>query len=353
MNSPFASAPLVFRIGDEPAFVAVVEAAARQVWPDAAVERSGSIADAASPPPHRGDALAVLCDPSADVVAQVRAAVDASGLPRWAIAILGQAPEGVDANAPEVVARAEWRPAVVARAFRSALAQHRLARENARFRGDLATFGFRIAHDLRSPLGGVLTTTEMLREILGEVSPANASFTESIVESADDLVKLIERMSFIAKTAASREPAQRVGMMLPFWNAFQQMEGALLAAGATLAHPPEWPSVRAHASWLEFVWRHLIGNALQHGGRGVKLEAGWTAVDGGYRFFLKDNAAVAPEKRALLFHPFERLHEPGAPRGVGLAVVRRLVELDGGRCEFEAPAGGGSVFSFLLPAAGN
>ncbi len=353
MNSSFDSVLRVMRLGDEPAFATIVEAAAKHAQPHAAVESCTSLAEAAEKSSRGGEHLLVLCDPAADDVAQARAAVDASGLPRWAVAILGRAPEGIDPDAPEVVARAEWQPALVARVFRSVLAQHRLARDNARFRGDLATFGFRIAHDLRSPLGGVLTTTEMLREILAEGSPENVAFTDPILESADGLVKLIERMSFISKSVASREPAQRVGMMLPFWNAFQQMEGALLAAGATLTHPADWPSVRAHANWVEFVWRQLIGNALQHAGQGAKLEAGWSAEGGGYRFFLKDNGTVPPEKRALLFHPFERLHEPGAPRGLGLAIVRRLVELDGGRCEFDAPAGGGSVFSFLLPAAGN
>lgn len=354
MNSPTKPVPLLLCIGDEPAFATILQEAAKTAFPDSLVQPCTDFAAAlATAQGSAAGQLLVLCDPAADIVAQARAALDPSGLPRWAVVILGHAPAGVDATSPDVVAREEWRDGLVARVLRSALAQHRLARENARFRGDLATFGFRIAHDLRTPLGGVMTTTEMLCEILGEVSPKHVAFTDPILESADGLVKLIERMSFVAKAVASREPAERVGMMLPFWNAFQRLEGALLTAGATLTHPSEWPSVQAHAAWLEFVWRQLIANALQHGGEGVTIEAGWTPVTGGYRFFVKDSGTVPPERRALLFHPFERLHEAGAPRGLGLAIVRRLVELDGGRCEFEAPAGGGSVFSFVLRSTGN
>src|SRR5690606_27407934 len=121
---------------------------------------------------------------------------------------------------------------------------------------------------------------------------------------------------------------------------YQQMESALFAAGTTLTHPSEWPAVVAHASWLEFVWRQLIANAIQHGGKGV-IEAGWTPVEGGYRFFVMDGGTVPVEKRALLFHPFERLIVSGGSRGLGLPRVGRWVELDGGRCEFEARPGGG------------
>jgi signal transduction histidine kinase len=355
MNPMTVTAPLVLGIGTEATFRTLLEEATKKAFADATVLRGADLSTARtlSDDDGRVEQLLVLHAPAAETVAQALAEVDGSGLPRWAVVILGSAPEGVDESSAEIVAREDWNVPVVATALRAARTRHRLARENARFRGDLATFGFRIAHDLRTPLGGVMTTTEMLREILNDVAPQQAAFADPIVESADGLVKLIDRMSFIAKTVASREPAQRVGMMQPFWNAYQQSESALFAAGASLTHPSEWPSVHAHASWLEFVWRQLIANAIQHGGRGVKIEAGWTSTEGGYRFFVKDSGTVAPEKRALLFHPFERLHEPGAPRGLGLPTVRRLVELDGGRCEFEALEGGGSVFSFVLPVVGN
>lgn len=355
MNPPPATVPHIQCIGSDPAFLTLVEASARKAFPDSLVQRGADFSSvaAATGDAGGGERLLVLCDPSAETVAQACAAGDASGLPRWAVVILGDAPAAGEADACDVVARDEWSPELVARVMRAARVRHRLARENARFRGDLATFGFRIAHDLRTPLGGVVTTTEMLREILQDVSPQHVTFTDPVIESADGLVKLIERMSFIAKTVASREPARRVGMMQPFWNAYQQTEGALFAAGATLTHPNDWPAVVAHATWLEFVWRQLIANAIQYGGKGVKIEAGWVPVEGGHRFFVKDSGTLPAEKRAMLFHPFERLHESGAPRGLGLPMVRRLVELDGGRCEFEALPGGGSVFSFVLPVAGN
>jgi K+-sensing histidine kinase KdpD len=296
--------------------------------------------------------LIILVEPTAAGLNAARAARDTGGLPRWAIAVYRDA----DANGTDdgfcTIYRDELTVPVLRRVCRGSLEQHQLRRENARCRGDLTTFGFRIAHDLRTPLGGVLTTTEMLKEILSEDSPSHVPLTQPIIDSADGLVKLIERTSSLAKMSASIEPPLLTNMGTPFWNAFQQVESLILKAGASLSYPAEWPMANAHAAWIEIVWVNLISNALQYGGPMVRIEAGWTARDGGHRFWLQDSGTVAPERRAQLFHPFNRLHEPRAPRGLGLAIVRRIVELEGGWCGYEPGPERGSCFYFVLPAAG-
>jgi len=69
-------------------------------------------------------------------------------------------------------------------------------------------------------------------------------------------------------------------------------------------------------------------------------------------FRVRDNGAGVPAgRRSQLFVPFNLLHELNAPRGLGLPIVNRLVELMGGRCFYEAPVGGGACFFFTLPAS--
>lgn len=339
----------ILRLGNDSEFVAVAAQAAQLAFPGVAVQAVASL-DEAPAAGDRGEELLLLCNPDAETLARAQRTLDAGGLPRWAIAIFGAPPAITAAEGIEVVARDEWRAELVERVFRSVLALHRLRRENARLRGDMGTFGFRVAHDLRTPLGGIVTTTEMLREILAEDAPKTVPLTQPILDSTDGLVKLIERMSFVAKAAVSREPAQRLKMSHAFWAAFQRIEHALGKAGATLKQPEDWPEVVGHQAWLEVIWTNLLRNALQHSAAGVRIEAGWTTVDGGVRFWLRDNGTLAAEKRAALFHPFHRLHEMGAPRGLGLPIVRRLVELEGGRCGYEALPEGGSEFYFVLPA---
>lgn len=362
-------------IGADPDCLTLIREAAQRLDPHVHVQTFASLEQANTNGRSPGGELLALCAPSAAEVTKARNITDDNALPRWAVVVLGgiqtasaaasqssadsAPPASSDGSAAAarpieidvpVITRDECTPAVLAQAFRGALTELRLRRENVRLRGDLGTFGSRIAHDLRTPLGGVLTTAEMLQEILSESDPASAALMHPILESTDGLAKLIERMSFFAKAIASREPRQPLSMGTPFWNAFQQLEGRLLNAGASLAQPRDWPTVEGHPAWLQIVWRNLLANAVQHNGAGLRIEAGWDRTDEGFRFWLHDSGEVPADRRGQLFRPFHRLNEPGAPRGLGLAVVQRLVELDGGSCGFEAPAAGGSTFFFTLPA---
>lgn len=337
----------VWRIGSDPEFASVVATAVRQVFPGSLIADLAEVPADPAPAGAGERELVALCEPARAVLQRALAARDLQGLPRWAVVVFGAAPEDVDDC--DLVPRGEWRPATVAGIFQAALRSHRLRRANARLRGDLATFGFRVAHDLRTPLGGVTTTTEMLREVLAEDAPKDVPLTDPIMDSAEGLVRLIERTSFFAKANAFSEPARRVRMGEPFWNAFQQIESALMKAGGSVNQPSDWPQVEGHGGWLEVVWRNLLLNAVQHGVPGGRIETGWTPVAGGYRFWVRNLGEVPPAKRGTLFYPFHRLHEPGAPRGLGLPIVQRLVELDGGGCGYE-PVAGGSLFYFELPA---
>ncbi|HTO03984.1 MAG TPA: HAMP domain-containing sensor histidine kinase, partial [Opitutus sp.] len=141
-----------------------------------------------------------------------------------------------------------------------------------------------------------------------------------------------------------------VDMGVPFWSAFQRLERSMLLAKLEFKHPVDWPKVKAHENRLEAVWRILLGNAVQHSPASTQIEAGWTNVDGGYRFWVRNAGILPAEKKLALFFPFHRMHEPGAPRGLGLPMLRGLVELDGGSCGIDVPVTGGTEIYFVLPS---
>ena len=340
-------------VGDDAEFATTVTTASAAAFPEVKLQSLPSVAEALARPGQPAELL-ILFEPTAEELGQAVGGRDLSGLPRWAVVVLGEAPRVSGFPASQALPREEWNTPAIGRVLRAALENHELAKENARLRGDLLTFGHRIAHDLRTPLGGITTTAEMLREIVAETNPEDAQLAQPILDSADELVKLIERMSFVAKLPAGREVPRRFSMEQAFWDAFQQIEGAALKAGATIAPlPREWPEVMGRPAWLQVVWRNLLQNALRFGGPGGTIAVGWSDEGGEYRFFVRHGGTVPEEKRALLFFPFERLHEMGAPRGLGLAIVRRLVELEGGRCGFDVPGEGGTEYYFTLPSLAN
>jgi signal transduction histidine kinase len=227
--------------------------------------------------------------------------------------------------------------------------QGQLLRENARLRGDLLTIARRISHDLRTPLGGIITTSEMLKEILAEKSPSSAQHIIPILDSVDGMSKLIERVSFVLKASANPIFKKRMKMDESVFRALQSLENKILKKNVTVSEPSSWPEVNGVSIWLEVVWWNLLVNALQYGNGHIEL--GWREEKEGFRFWVGDNGGGIPmEKRDKLFQPFNSLHEPDAAQGLGLSIVQRLVELHGGGCGYEPRAEGGSCFYFILPA---
>jgi signal transduction histidine kinase len=338
---------LLLLAGHDAAFIAAAREGARLAFPAATVRLVENSTVALAPDPAEGLELLALENPSAAEIAAALHTLDGAKLPRWAVVVFGESPgEGV-----ETLSRPDWDGRQAARAFRSAAALHRLRRENAQFRGDLTTFGIRIPHDLRTPLGGILTSAESLEESVALGQPLDVALIRPIVDSGGDLVKLIQQMSLLAKASGTVAAAQRFKMGAVVWAVLERLESQILKREATVIPPETWPEAMGNPAWTEAIWWNLVDNALRHAGPKPPIELGWRPEGEQTRFWVKDaGTGVAPEKRRALFQPFHRLHEANAVRGLGLPIVRRLVELQGGRCGFESPAAGGSLFFFTLPA---
>jgi signal transduction histidine kinase len=226
-----------------------------------------------------------------------------------------------------------------------------LARENARLRGDLMTVARRVSHDLRTPLGGIISAGEALKEILADTDPDSMPMVTSALESTEELSHIIKRTSFVLKATAQPEPPQPISMAEPVIAALQRLERRTVVQRASIGQPDSWPEINGVSAWLETVWWNLVANALQHANATpLRIELGWEKVEAQHCFRVCDNGrGVLGARQKQLFQPFERLHEPDAGPGLGLSIVRRLVELQGGTCGYEANPLGGACFSFVLP----
>ena len=208
-----------------------------------------------------------------------------------------------------------------------------------------------MSHDLRTPLGGIVNTGELLQEILAEKEPGAAALVDSLFTSVDEMSKLIGQIRVITKASADPKPKERVNMGEIISAVLQRLESRILKSSATVAEPGSWPEVNGVADWLEFVWWNFVANALQHAGEKPQIELSWQKEKDGFRFQVCDNGVGVPaEVRARLFQPFDSLHKPEGSWGLGLSVVQRLVDLQGGDCGYEPNPKGGACFYFTLPA---
>jgi signal transduction histidine kinase len=223
--------------------------------------------------------------------------------------------------------------------------------ENQRLRGDLLTIASRICHDLRTPLGGIIASCEALNEILAENDPSALPLVTASLASTEDLAKLIKAVSFLTKATARPRILSSVNMGEAASGALDRLERKIQTREAIVSKVEAWPFVTGISEWLEMIWRILLVNALEHAGASPNIRMGWREEKDQYKFWVGDNGpGVPPDRCHKLFQPFDQLHETNSARGLGLSIVQRLVELQGGACGYERTPEGGSCFYFRLPA---
>lgn len=335
----------LFLVRTSPAARPVALAAAAEAFPKVRIVEVETVEEASQTAAMRQPDLLVLAEPDEGEAARAIQAVDASGLPRWAVVILG----GDLSDLAETVPPAEWNPPLLARAFRSALLQHELLCENLRLRGDLKTVAHRISHDLRTPIGCIYTGSHLLKVLPPEDASSIGALIENIEESSVELSRIIDRVSFVLKASADPSAPIKDEMGARVAAVVKELAPKIEKAGATVTQPASWPEVTGVPAWLETIWWNLLGNALDHGGPGAQVRIDWSLEAGEYRFTVADRGSGIPAAMTpMLFQPFDQLHARRTS-GLGLSLVQRLAVLQGGRCGYERLPDESSVFYFTLP----
>jgi signal transduction histidine kinase len=231
---------------------------------------------------------------------------------------------------------------------------YRTARDATRLRDEVLGI---VAHDLRNPLGIIALQAAMLarREKLPAGSEARAG--EAIERAAARMTRLIQDLLDVSRMEAGRlsiEPTTldaRTFLVECVESQRQLADDA--SVELRLLAPSPMPSVRADRDRLLQVFENLIGNALRFSRSGGQVTVAVEALDDEVLFSVRDNGAgISTEHLAHLFDRFwqaPRASRQGA--GLGLPIVKGVVESHGGRIWVESTPGKGSCFFFTIPKA--
>lgn len=222
-----------------------------------------------------------------------------------------------------------------------------------RAEGALDEFTRVVAHDLKTPISAVQGLVGMLRARLraGHVQEALVC-SEQIDRAARRMNGMIDALSSLARV--SRRPLQR----RPVDMARIAHETWTLLIAAQPARHVDWriedlPAARADADLAAQVWQNLLDNALKYS---AQVEAARILVDSyrddrGTWYRVTDNGAGFDMSHAdKLFLPFQRMHPAGefTGTGVGLSLVRRIVDHHQGEIRVRSTVGVGTVVEFTL-----
>lgn len=225
---------------------------------------------------------------------------------------------------------------------------------------ELDAFAHTVAHDLKSPLSLFIGFGRLLAQDLANTP------NQTVRECIDIIVETGYKMNTIVNELLLLSTVRKMDAV-----ALEPLDMAAVVAGAQkrllvnvterqveVVLPQAWPAALGYGPWIEEVWTNYISNAIKYGGRPPRVELGADVGQIGnlprnaVRFWVRDNGpGLAPEEQEQLFTEFTRLHRVRAGgHGLGLSIVRRIVEKLGGEVGVESAPGQGSLFYFTLPA---
>ena len=219
---------------------------------------------------------------------------------------------------------------------------------------ELDAFAHTVAHDLKTPLSLVAGYGDMLRENIDYLHPDEINnYLRQIIDNSMRMNHIIESLLLLAGVRGTLHvDVEPVDMQLIVAEAINRVEFMLTERNATVNVPSDWPTVYGYGPWLEEVWYNYIVNALKYGGDPPVLTLGYDfTAEKQIRFWLADNGPGVPDDALPLFTPLLRSPRVEGRKGygLGLSIVKRIVERLRGVVGAENVPGGGSRFYFTLP----
>jgi signal transduction histidine kinase len=230
------------------------------------------------------------------------------------------------------------------------------AGELKRSNGDLEQFAYIASHDLQEPLRMVSGFTGLLqRRYAGKLDADADEFIGFVIGGVNRMQALINDLLSYSRVGREDVAAKPVDMQLVVDQALANLQTAIEERSALVSRGP-LPTVLANHGMLVRVFQNLISNALKFCKADrpiVRIAAEQHGAE--WVFSVADNGiGIDPQYRDRIFLIFQRLHQQGEypGTGIGLAVVKRIVERNGGRIWLESEPGKGTTFFFTLPATG-
>ncbi len=217
---------------------------------------------------------------------------------------------------------------------------------------ELSAYDQTVAHDLKNILTQIIIFADNLRDYSDRVSDVEFNRSlDNISNMSFKMSNIIEELLLLSGVRNTDVQTSTIDMSRIISEAQKRLAVIIEQTGAEIISPSSWPKAIGYAPWLEEVWFNYISNAVKYGGSKPIIELGSTEQSNEMiTFWVKDNGQGIPDdKQKDLFVRFTSSKKDfSMGHGLGLSIVKRIVDKLGGEVGLESEQGKGSKFFFKL-----
>ncbi len=225
------------------------------------------------------------------------------------------------------------------------------AAELERSNRELDQFAYVVSHDLRAPLRAISNLSSWIEDDLtGNVPEETAQHLELLRKRTGRLENLISGILEYSRVGRTHAEIGKVdvGQLIS-----EVIEDLAPPEGISIKIAPNMPTLRTERIRLAQVFLNLIGNAVKHHpDSNGKIDVGFVRTKGQIEFTVSDDGdGIAPAYHERIFTIFQTLQprDKYESTGVGLAIVKKIIDEVGGRIWIESKLGDGATFKFTWP----
>ena len=308
-----------------------------------------------------GTTVALLAPGQADGEAFLTAPLG-DALPGWRLALRLEGEDPFGRAAGQRVAAYLWASLLsVGAIVLIALVAGRYLLRQARLTRLKNDFIATVTHELKTPLASVRLFAETLREGRYEDEAQAARYLDLLVRENERLSRLIDNFLGFSRMERNKQafdfaPARPAALIETAAEAVRQRFGSD-DCRFDVDVPPDLPAVDADADAMVTVLLNLLDNAWKYSGEGKRIALRARVADGQVCFEVEDNGIGMTRRQARraferFYQADSRLSRGAGGCGLGLSIVKFIVDAHGGTVDVRSEPGKGSTFTVRLPAAG-